>query len=238
MTEPDPKKLAEYFRALGHENRIQLLSMLRSPHTLPNIILKPGPTRLGTSPERPIARQSVRQHLDVLVEMGLVRVLPARKGVPGATHEYASDHARLFQILEEVRIMTDLPSTHNLALTETAALTSTMTKKPNEGARLVIVHGVQEGREYPLRRSDTKGGRGWIIGRRPTAHVSLGYDPFVSAENTEIIAEDDGFRVIDLRSARNGTRINWERLPVGGSRPIRSGDVIGVGRSLLIFRES
>lgn len=235
---PDPKKIADYFRGLGHENRIELLSILRTPQPLQKILLRPGATRAASRPERPLSRQSVQQHLDVLVEMGLVRVLPARKGQASAVHEYASDHARLFQILEEVRILTNLPSSQDLALSDTASLAAGAPRERQTGPMMVIAHGVQEGRAYPLRRSDLKAGRGWIIGRRSNAHVPLGYDPFVSAENTEIIEEGGKFRVLDLRSARNGTWVNWERLPIGGSVPLRPGDVLGVGRSLLVFREA
>jgi DNA-binding transcriptional ArsR family regulator len=236
-TRPDSRQLAEFFRALGHENRIELLTLLRTPTPLHKILLKPGATRASSSPDRPLARQTVQQHLDVLLELGLVRSIPTSRSEANASHEFASDHSRLFQILEEVRTLTRVPPTKELALQETAILKTAATPKKPGGPRLVLVHGVEEGRTYSLRQQDQRAGRGWIVGRRGNAHVPLTYDPYVSAENSEILEERGQFRILDLRTARNGTSVNWERLEIGGSATLTSGDVIGVGRSLLVFRD-
>jgi pSer/pThr/pTyr-binding forkhead associated (FHA) protein len=101
----------------------------------------------------------------------------------------------------------------------------------------VLVHGVHEGHVFPLRAPPAAGGRGWIVGRAKDAAVSLDYDPYVSIENSEILRVGRQFRILDLRTSKNGTLLNWKRLPVGGESPLRTGDVIGVGRSLLLFRE-
>lgn len=235
---PDRAQLAEYFRALSNENRIELLELLRTPTPLHRIMLKPGPTRAGQSPERPLARQTVRQHLGTLIEAGLVFTVPAKRSEVNASQEYVSDHARLFQVLEEVRSLARLSPAKEILQRETAAMTTLASRKPPTGPRLLLVHGVEEGRTYSLHTSDRRAGRGWIIGRRGNAHVPLTYDPYVSSENSEIIEEDGRFRLLDLRTARNGTSVNWERLPVGGSATLSSGDVIGVGRSLLVFRDA
>lgn len=105
------------------------------------------------------------------------------------------------------------------------------------GPKLILVHGFYEGNAYQLRENRTDRARGWIVGRNADARVPLTSDPYVSFENSEIVPLRDGYKLLDLRTARNGTHLNWERLPVGGEVPLLSGDVIGVGRSRLLFRE-
>lgn len=65
--------------------------------------------------------------------------------------------------------------------------------------------------------------------------VCLDYDPYVSLENAAVARAGDGFDVSDLPQSKNGTAVNWEVLPKGGRRELRPGDLIGVGRSLLLF---
>lgn len=234
----EPARLAEYLRALGHENRIRLLSMLRTPKAVHDIRLSPGSSRAGKSPDRPLARPSVLHHLDPLIQAGLVRVVAPDGRDDAALHEYVGDHARLFQLSEELRDLTLQARSDRAEAMETVAQEAAGTDAWEEGPKLVLVHGVQEGRVFPLRHTALHGPRGWVIGRRPQAHVRLEYDPFVSVENSEIVHDRGAFQLMDLRSARNGTRLNWKRLPVGATAPLESGDVVGVGRSLLVFREA
>ena len=101
------------------------------------------------------------------------------------------------------------------------------------GPKLVLVHGVYEGKAFAL-SSETEQARGWLIGRRRDAPISLDYDPYVSTENAVVKRAGEGFRIEDLGS-KNGTAINWEHLDERGTHQLRPGDVIGVGRSLLSY---
>ncbi len=86
-----------------------------------------------------------------------------------------------------------------------------------------------------LRRDDLGSGRGWAVGRKPGLPVSLEYDPYVSLVNSEVLPVGDRYLLADLGSSKNGTWLNWR--PVGAEPvPLTQGDVIGVGRSLLVFR--
>lgn len=234
----DFETLERYLTVLSHANRLELLKIVREPRTLGEIRLTPGDAQAGQSPGRTISRQAVQKHLDQLVEAGLVRVRTAKKGDRRAQKEYLLDQARLFAVVEELQKLATLEARVEPDPYETAPLEESGAGDWPEGLKLVLVHGVHEGRAYPLRRSAIEEPRGWIVGRDPKAHVRLEYDPYVSMENAEIVPTGDGgFELLDLRTSTNGTRLNWRMLPVGGQAELRSGDVIGVGRSLLLFRE-
>lgn len=229
-------RLESYLKVLAYANRLELLSILRKPRTLDEIHLSPGTSQAAGSPDRAISRQAVQNHLDKLIEAGLVRVAQTDRKGKRLVQEYGLDHVRLFAVLEELRKLSTLASDGPVDPFATEGLADARTLAWEEGAKCVLVHGVREGTAFPLRHKDLKPPRGWVLGRAPDLPVSLEYDPYVSSENAEILRVGDGYRLLDLRTAKNGTFINWQRLPVGGQVPLKSGDVIGVGRSLLVFR--
>jgi DNA-binding transcriptional ArsR family regulator len=241
-TEPqiDYEALEAYLKVLGYAGRLRLLSILREPRTLDEIHLAPGRDRGEGTPERSMSRQGVQEHVERLLEAGLLRAGYRRREGRRGAREYVTDPTRLFDVLEELR--------RACAFNARIALDPLATQRVREdavprwpgGPKLVLVHGVEEGRAFPLLpAAPRESGRGWVIGRASGCHVCIPYDPFVSAENAEIVARPDGaFRLVDIRSARNGTSLNWTRLPVGGEIALHDGDVIGVGRSLLVFRRT
>lgn len=233
--------LAGYFSALANRNRLELLLALREPQHLDKLRLSPTPSRAGASPLRAISRQAVQNHLDLLMDLRLVKLEVQRSHERRHTQYYQTNYSRLFTMMEELRkILANPPSSVDSANTED------VTPLGNDGWKgprhppphVAIVEGVQRGRTFPLRSSDLTPERGWIIGRNPNVQVHLTHDPYVCTENAEILPEGTGYRLMDMRSSRNGTTLNWERLRRGQSSPLRQGDVIGVGRTLLVFRES
>lgn len=241
VTSPQPldsQRLEAYFKVLAYANRIDLLRMLREPHTIDEIRLEPGAAKAGSRPARPISRQAVGYHLAQLVKAGLVRTgMVEREGRKRMTEFYV-EQSSLYALVEDFRRLSTLGSQTVRKAVETVAMGNERSEPWSEGPKVVLVHGVYEGRAYPLARTKLTGGRGWIIGRRETNHVCLGYDPFVSNENSEILPGRDGFRLLDLRTARNGTYLNWQRVAPGTETSLKNGDVIGVGRSLLLFRDA
>jgi predicted component of type VI protein secretion system len=93
---------------------------------------------------------------------------------------------------------------------------------------------VEEGRFFAL---EPRPGRAWRIGRRAGSEVCLDYDGYLSQLNSRIRFAAGRFVVEDVAGNRNGTRVNWAPLPPGGERTLSAGDLVGVGRSLLLFRE-
>jgi len=235
-TRVDYQELEESLQALAYSSRLHLLDLLRVPHTLSDIHLGPGPSRAGSDPRRPVSRQAIRQHLDKLVEAGLV-VAREPTGRGRAVREYVVNPRRLYYVAEEFRKLCVAAASAPAGRDLTVDLDTPRPAEAREpGPKLVLAHGALEGKSFPLHPSQLAKGRGWVIGRKAGLHVSLGYDPYVSLENSEIVAEAGGYELLDLRTSRNGTSVNWRRLGKEERVALRPGDLIGVGRSLLVFR--
>lgn len=232
--EVDYDKLEEYFRALSYSTRIELLHILRFPMALQDIRLRPRQVRPGQNPERPAARQTIQEHLDRLIEIGVVVPEESGKG----RKLFKVNGAKLYQITEEFRQVGAIMADSIVGRDATVGVGGAEALEQEPGPKLVLVHGMLEGKAFPLQRADLSGKRGWVLGRKAGLHVSLEYDPFVSLENSEIIPDGNDYLLVDLRSSRNGTFLNWRRLGPDVRAPLQPGHVIGIGRSLLVFQRS
>lgn len=228
----DYATLAEFLTAIGYPLRLELLEVLRFPHTLSEIRVHPHRREGGKATERPAARQTVQGHLDTLVKADLLRVERPEGGGRNAP-SYVVNSLKLYELVEELRRLVVRYAGRGPPGEATGTLSPAAELEAEEGPRVVLVHGLYEGKSFPLDEASVREGR-WVVGRRRDAAVSLEYDPFVSSENAALSEQDGAYAVTDLGS-KNGTSVNWWRLPKGASRALRSGDVIGVGRSLLVF---
>lgn len=237
------EKLGEILAALGNANRLQLLEQLRTPRILSEIQLKPGVVREGENPDRAISRQAVRLHLDRLIEIGVVL---AQKGErpTGVVEEYVVNHQRLFAISEEVRRLGALtPRREGWGMETMSERLDTPSDDPSaledgaEAPTLVLVRGLDEGIAFALTAATADASGRWLVGRRRGLPVSLHYDPYVSGIHAAVARGKSGLEVSGLPEGRNGTFVNFKLLPRGLARPLRTGDVIGVGKSLLLYRE-
>lgn len=238
-TAVNKRHLALVLEALANENRLELLEQLRLPRAVSEIELTPGQAREGENSERLISRQAVRAHVQKLMEIGVVLARRSRRGA-ATVDEHVLNHPRLFAILEDLRSLGALQSQGPLPPGADATLDGSV---PAESLRLgsprvMIVKGLHEGRAFALKPTEIDGEeRGWIIGRKPGLAVPLDYDPYVSSQNSEITFDGVRWTLHDLRTSRNGTALNFAKLPKGETARLEHGDVIGVGRSLLLFRE-
>lgn len=229
----DYETLAEFLSALAYPMRLELLDLLRFPHTLAEIRLSPHRVEPGGNPDRPAAKQTILGHLDKLIDAGLVRteeVEQQGRQVPS----YTVNPQKLYALTEEMRRLSVRYAGTGVGGDETGTLAPAAARERVEGPRLVLVHGVYEGKSFPLNPKTATDGR-WVIGRRSALAVSLDYDPFVSLENTAVVESGGRHRVVDLEASKNGTSVNWAYLPRGGTRDLQTGDIIGVGRSTLLF---
>ncbi|HUR69723.1 MAG TPA: FHA domain-containing protein [Candidatus Thermoplasmatota archaeon] len=227
--------LARSLVALAHPSRLALLRQLRAPKTLREISLRPGASAGGGSSAgdegRSISRQAVREHLDRLMGIGVVHASEAERDY-GETTEYSLNHQALYALSEEFRGLARLRPASEPVLA-TVARPGLAAESAPEGPCLVLVKGLDEGRSFPLVAAHKQQ---WTIGRRRGLDVSLDFDPFVSTENTVVSHARGAFSIEDLPDSRNGTLVNFLPLAKGERRALRSADVIGVGRSLLVFR--
>ncbi|MBI4393967.1 MAG: FHA domain-containing protein [Euryarchaeota archaeon] len=137
----------------------------------------------------------------------------------------------LYQLAQEIKRLATKGSSEVQDLGQTVMAPREFTPMGARGPRFILVSGLGEGKTFPLAV-----GKKLVLGRATTADVSLDYDPFVSSLNSIIEEEGGRFRIIDVPEARNGTSINFRRIPRGSSAVLENGDIIGVGRSLLVFR--
>jgi hypothetical protein len=232
--EPDYDELGDYFKALGYGARLELLHELLLPRALNEITLAARRTGPGQQAGRRISRQATQEHLEKLMEIGVV--VAREPDAPTGKRQFVVNGPRLYQLMEEFRRVGTLMPGVPVGRDATVGLASRQAARPEPGPKLVLVHGLHEGKPFPLRRTDLDAGRGWVLGRKPGLHVSLDYDPFVSLENSEVVPEANRYLLLDLPSSRNGTWLNWRRLDKAERAPLEPGDVVGVGRSLLVFR--
>lgn len=232
----DYGSLAEFLAALAYPARLELLRILRFPHIASEIKLAPLRVEPGTNPDRVSSKQTIQAHLDKLVDADLVRVESTGEGARRAS-VYSVNSQKVYAVTEDLRKV----STMYAGRGGVGDLTGTLAGAPREappaaGARLVLVHGLYEGKSYPLDPRTSADGA-WVIGRRRGIAIALDYDPYVSLENSLVRLEGGRAVIEDLPESKNGTSVNWEPLAKGRPRVLRPADVVGVGRSLLVFAE-
>lgn len=213
-------------KALGNPVRIELLRQLTTPRQLGEIKVNPHRKEGGGAPKRLMSRASVQAHLEQLLDVGAIRMVNGVRDGRSVTL-YRIDERQLFGLTEELR---DLGRLHGSAdvLDGTAPAPQETASK---GPRLALLNGPLEGRSFSL-----AGTGPWTIGRDTSTFLRLPYDPYLSKQNTEIRKKGNHFLAVDLPSARNGTSVNWSPLPRGEMAKLHSGDVLGVGRTLALFR--
>lgn len=226
----DPEPFLSKLEAISSKPRYQIIQQLRTSKILKEIEVH-KPTEDG--PPRPLARQTVKQHLERLIEVGIVTTREAERRY-GPTVEYVLNHQELFRIAEAFRELARLRP-------EDEPGGETLKRPPpaeslGEAQRaLVLVKGVDVGQAFPLDPRED-GPERWIIGRRRGLAVPLDFDPFVSAENAVVERRGDRFVLEDLPESRNGTWVNFRQLEAGEAFELSHGDLVGVGQSLLMFR--
>lgn len=221
--------LADRLSALAYSLRLELLDRLRFPHSIGELRLSPRRREGGKVISRPAARQTIQGHLNQLIEAGLVDAEPAEEKSP---NKYIVNAARLYEITEQMRRLSVRYAGRARHPDETGTMAPDVLPPAAQGPRLVLVHGLYEGKSFALDASKTAGQ--WSIGRRSGAEILLEYDPFVSLDHAVVTGRDGRYTLTDLGS-KNGTTVNWAALPRSGSHVLRPADVIGVGRSLLVF---
>ncbi|MDX1612353.1 MAG: FHA domain-containing protein [Candidatus Thermoplasmatota archaeon] len=221
--------LERAFKALANINRLRLIVELQNPKGYGDIDLAPSRGDSAGSGDRSISRQAVRGHIQELMDLGVV----VEAESDGPSSQFIVDHARLFALFEQARRLTAVQPSVDLEGT-TLSLDGQRPRPTTEGPHLTLVRGVEEGRGFPLRGKDEEE---WTIGRSPQSDISLDYDAYVSGKHARVLCQGGDYYLMDLPSNKNGTFLNWQPLSQGGVAPLAPGDIIGVGMSLLVFRD-
>lgn len=215
----DFESLASDLKPLSNPKRLKLLHFLTEPHYLEEIASELG-----------MARQSAQKHVDRLLDAGFIEKQQGRRD-SGPVTEYLLRPQRLFAIHEEFGKLGVLePVVDDDRLTRTQLSSTQVSESGVEGVpRLRTVHGRTRGETFVL-----DGDGPWMVGRDSKHDVTLDYDPFASNRHAEIRREGEEFTITDAFST-NGTLINWEQMEKGQTIPLKQGDILGVGKTLLVF---
>ncbi len=216
----DYQELAAWIRGIAAPARLQLLRRLQVPHRLAEIRIE-GPTG------RPMARQTIRGHLQSLQDVGLVVAYPVQQGSATATM-YRLEPTRLFVLLDTLNSL-GLVAGGEETLVATPDHEDAVPAWPN-GPGMVLVNGPQAGWMMPL-----SGPGPWLIGRGRGNEVHLPHDPFVSKQHAVINGRAGHRRIVPV-STTSPTTVNHMAVGSDGHR-IRPGDLIQVGRSRLLYRD-
>lgn len=215
--------LAEPLKALANPKRLALLRFLRRPHYLEEIA-----SELGMS------RQAAQEHVAQLVEAGLLEKVPGERP-SGPVVEYRLVKPRFFGLFEDLRALgAALPEPDADALLRTMAGPSATPGARGDLPELVVVGGFSPGLAAPLHRG--AGAPPLAIGRDPASGLVLDWDLMVSNRHAEVRPQVKGHHLVDLYS-RNGTYVNGARAAAGQPVPLRGGDLVQVGRTMLVYRE-
>jgi hypothetical protein len=228
----DLRKLEEALTALANVRRLELLELLKQPKGYSEIDLSPTRSDDG----RPISREAVRKHVQKLVDIGVV----VERTNPGDQRkQFVLDPARLFSLFERLRHLAQIQPTSRVSREtqdhDTDELDDENPHAKTDGPHLVLTRGVEEGRTFELPDPEPTGALS--VGRAKANDVVLDYDAFVSSRHAEIETRQGRYFVVDLPQNKNGTFLNWERLDPGTPAPLEAGDILGVGRSRLVFRD-
>ena len=220
----DVDSLSESLKALANPKRLQLLRFLREPHYLEEIA-----SELGMS------RQAAQDHVALLHDAGLLEKHAAQRPT-GQVVEYRLVRARYFSLFEDLRILgATLPKTlDEEALLRTVAGPGGSVVTRAEGPELVVIGGFRPGLCAALHRGSEA--PALAIGRDPAAGLVLDWDLMISNRHAEVKGAAKGHVLVDLYS-RNGTLVNGSRVPPGQPVPLRTGDVLQMGRTMLVFRD-
>lgn len=219
-------ELAKAMALLAHPVRLSLLNQLRYPRTVAQLNAR-TPSKYGEArAERSVSRQAIRQHLAKLVEGGLVRTVGERNPT------YVVDQPKTYALAQHLLL---LSSQFEADVVEPGTTMVWQSKGKGRhaatGPRLILVHGAYEGRTYAL---DGKKEH-WTIGRSSSQDLALDYDPFVSREHAAVTGTRGHHVLHDLGTNPERLQVNGVSVDAGGHTRLQHGDIIRIGRSVLVY---
>lgn len=217
-----PEAMAELFEALANPRRLRVLRYLTDPRYLREV-----------ASEFDISRQAAHHHLDKLAETGLLR---RKKGSreTGPVTEYVLVPAALAIVHEALERVAGLPHStpDRPGRTLTMHGSNVAVSQPSRRS-LWVVRGLDAGTTLDVGATDDGP---WVMGRDRDCDLVLAGDPFVSARHAEVWMEEGDLRLGDLAS-ENGTYHEGRRLDRREGVVLDHGDVVGLGRSVLLYQD-
>jgi len=215
--DPPPLDLAAAFQALANPTRVAMLAELRQPATPADLARRFG-----------ITRQAVRKHLDALQEAQFVVRGPSPRMLKA--HRYATNPLALHVFKETVWGLGGFSPPLRLPPLPTPTAPHAPSGSPPTPHGLVLVHGDAPGRWFPL-----DPGREHALGRADACDIVVPNDLYASGRHAHLAFDGRSWRVTDLGS-RNGTWVDFLRVPQGSPAAVAPGQVLTVGRTHFVVR--
>lgn len=215
-------KLLVHLRALASPVRLRLLKSLVSPTRAPDVRVPAGRARAGFEPQRFLGRSTVIEHLEVLVQAGLVR----RVG-----EEYVVDQQGMVALLQDLGALAKLRALIEVDVESTRPAKPPLDAELPPTPRLTIVSGPEAGRAFGL-----VGDGPWELGRAPGCDIPLPHDPHVSRLHVLVARAADGFTVRVADVAKNAAWVDFARMEPGALAAVRPGAVVTVGATTLVLQ--
>ncbi len=253
---PSSDQLAQWMGALASPTRLRMLRLLQRPHYLEEVAGHVSLTRqaarkhldqlvaVGLLERRSGVRPSGAVTEYVLLPEQLFRVLDDFEGFCAVRQGGPADYFK--QTVSDGGAKARMPAAGSAAAA--AARAPRSPRRPGDEAALILMRGLGHGKRVALAGGP---GHAWCIGRDERCDLVLDYDPYISQRHADIQRAGptrrdappphrpagepgDHFTLHDLAST-NGTRVNWKPVPPGQRVPLAHGDVISLGRSVLLF---
>ena len=216
------ESLLARLRALASPVRLAILRALVTPTRASDLRVRAGGERAGLTAARFLGRTTLLEHLDVLVDAGLVRRI-------GET--YALDQQAVVALLQDLGELARLRALVEVDVEVTRAAAAPALQPLPRLPRALVANGPEAGRAYAL-----EGNGPWRIGREPTCDVALAHDPHVS--RVHVTVERDGSHFIGhvAPTAKNPVFVDFAQLAPGASAPMRAGTLLLVGATALVLQ--
>jgi class 3 adenylate cyclase len=207
------ERASEYDEILGYhfERAYHYLAELGPVDDQGRAIAARAASRLGSSGARALARGDIRPAVNLLERA--VSLLP-----------------------DDEPARRDLTVKLGIALAETGqlsradAILADRIQAEREGSAFVVFHDAN-GKQHVVSLSDDRSAIS--VGRRPDNDIELSWDNEVSRAHARLLRGTEGWLLVDDAS-RNGSYLNGE--PVTEQRPLRDGDVLRFGDTVVLFR--
>lgn len=209
-------------RALGSPVRLQILKALVQPSRAAELRIRAPAERAGLGAERMLGRSTLVEHLDVLVDAGLVRRI-------GET--YVVDQQAMVALLQDLGDLARLRALVEVDVEVTRTAPAPLAQPLPRLPRVLVANGPEAGRAFGL-----EGAGPWRVGRGADCEVALGHDPHVSRVHLTLERDADGTQVRVSPTAKNPAFIDFAQLEAGASARVRSGALLSVGATLLVLQ--
>jgi DNA-binding transcriptional ArsR family regulator len=225
LDEDELEDVAEALDALSNPRRLRILQLLTRPRY-----------RKEVGSELDLSRQAASRHIDKLLDRGFIREMEGWRE-SGPVKEYHVVPERLFALGMSVAELGKLQPEGGPAVEadRTTELQEDGEEPADEGspgeARLLVANGPKPGTTLTLEGSEGR----WTLGREEDRDLVIDWDPYVSGRHAEVHLDLGGHTVVDAHSS-NGTYVNFSRIPPAERVELAAGDVVKVGRTVVVYQ--